>query len=258
VFCHISYCGEWRILHLHGDLKSIGLPSWCWAAVEGEVKETFHVQQEDKVGKDTCVLILEAKVAIPSSEVTDIVTGGYIKMSGRLARGTLIQQDQSNAAMSTRAQNGEATAIYGVPELHLHLKDNKSGLLDKTPNYDVISESFQYKEVYCLPIRHTKILTHELWYHGGSPSRTEIPNVSSTKPRTKTRIRESSKVVSHDGRVRGFTVRCTAREYLPSTERLDPRPDRQCTKRVQENRHLGCPRVRCRREESIRSGVQCI
>jgi hypothetical protein len=154
--------------------------------------------------------------------------------------------------------NGKATAIYGVPELHLHLKDNKSGLLDKPPTYDVISESFQHKEVYCLLIRHTKTLTHELWYHGGSPSRTEIPNISSTKPRTKTRIKESSKVVSHDGQVRGFTVRCTAREYLPSTERLDPRPDRQCTKRVQENRHLGCPRVRCRREESIRSGVQCI
>ena len=131
-------------------------PSWSWAAIEGEVKETFHIQQEDKVGKDTCVTILEARVTIPSSEVTDNVTGGHIKMSGRLARGTLMQQDQSNAAMSTRAQGGEATAIYGVPELHLHLKDNKSGLLDKTPTYDIISESFQHKEVYCLLIRHTK------------------------------------------------------------------------------------------------------
>jgi hypothetical protein len=129
-------------------------PSWSWVAVEGEIKETFFVQQEDKVGKDICVNILNASVSTPNGNGLGIVTGGHITVSGRLAKGVLIQNRFPSSP--TDIQASDSGAILGVSQLHLHLKNGKTGLLDKTPTYDVISESFQHSEVYCLLVRYTK------------------------------------------------------------------------------------------------------
>jgi hypothetical protein len=156
--CFLPYQLLWRVQDPGSTRRpeNYRAPSWSWAAVEGEIKETFYIQREEKVGRDKCVNIHDVSVTTLSGDGMGVVTGGFITLGGRLAKGALIIEPAlSNAETPSHLQDGQKS-LAGIPELHLYLKDGKTGILDKTPTYDVISEASRHSEVYCLLVRHTK------------------------------------------------------------------------------------------------------
>jgi hypothetical protein len=174
-------------------------PSWSWAAVEGEVKETFYVQQEDKVGKDVCVKIVEANVTTPSGDGMGIVTGAYIKLSGRLARGTLTTPPSHPSSRWGRKQHSQCTGAPYPPQKQHRRPARKDSHLRH--NLGSIST---YRSLLSPHPTH-KILLHELRHNRRSLPRTKIPYVTSTIE-VKTRVRSSTKVFAHHARVRATLV----------------------------------------------------
>jgi hypothetical protein len=150
----------WRVKqpHLTSRPQRYVAPSWSWAAVKGAVKDTFYYKQDDPDEDDICVNMLNASVSTSSGDGLGDVTSGYINLRGQLVRG-LLKQSQELQVESGLSNQSEAQKIRG-PEPYLYLKDGKTGLLDKAPTFDVISESSDLSQVFCLLIRHRTLQTY--------------------------------------------------------------------------------------------------